>query len=109
MKLAHITISVKNLEKSVQFYRDIIGLPIRRRFESGDSEIVFLGESETEIELVYNRNRADISFGMYISLGFEVASLTDTIAFLVENGIAVGDVMQPNPNVRFAFAAARTD
>jgi len=104
MKLAHITISVKDLEKSVQFYRDIIGLPVKRRFVSGESEIVFLGNGETEIELIYNSNRTDITFNVHISLGFEVASLTDTIAFLSGNNIAVGEVIQPNPNVKFAFA-----
>jgi len=103
MKLSHITISVKDLEKSVQFYRDIIGLPVGRRFASGESEIVFLGDGDTEIELIYNSDNANVAFDASISLGFQVASLSDTIAFLAENGIAVGDVIQPNPGVKFAF------
>jgi len=104
MKLTHITLSVKDMEKSVQFYRDIIGLPIRRRFVSGESEIVFLGEGETMIELINNKNNADVAFDASVSLGFQVESLSDAKAFLAKNSVAVGDVIQPNPNVKFAFA-----
>jgi len=104
MKLTHITLSVKDLEKSIQFYRDIIGLPVRRRFVSGESEIVFLGDGDTMIELVYNNNNEDVAFGMSVSLGFQVEALSDAIVFLAKNGVAVGDVIQPNPNVKFAFA-----
>ena len=102
MKLIHITIAVKDLEKSLAFYRDIVGLPVNRRFASGASEIAFVGEGDTEIELICGG--ADVVHSADVSIGFAVDSLTDTIAFLAENGIAVGDEAQPNPQVRFAFA-----
>ena len=103
MKLMHITIAVRDLEESLKFYRDILGLPLQRRFPSGDAEIAFLGDGETVIELLYSSARADVSFSADISLGFAVASLTETTAELQRKGIEVGDILQPNPHVRFAF------
>ena len=104
MKLVHVTIAVKNMEESLGFYQNIIGLPITRRFSPNpDAEIVFLAEGETAIELIWNKSRADISIGADISLGFEVASLDDTIEMLKKNGIAPGEISQPNPQVKFFF------
>ena len=105
MIFRHVTISVKDMEKSIQFYKDVTGQPIKRRFTAGESEIVFLGAGETEIELIYTQAKSDVSFGPDISLGFEVESLEDTIKFLKQKNIDVGKVIQPNPHVRFAFAA----
>ena len=52
MKLCHVSISVRSLEESLQFYQDMIGLPVKSRsFVRHGLEIAFLGNSETEIEL----------------------------------------------------------
>jgi len=104
MNLMHVTISVKDLEESIKFYRDLIGLPVKRSFKSGESELAFLGDGETEIELICNQKHTDVSFGTDISLGFEVESLDDALAMLKQNNVAFGDVIQPNPSVKFAFA-----
>ncbi len=37
MKYNWTTIMVKDLETSIAFYRDIVGLPINRRFQAGPS------------------------------------------------------------------------
>jgi len=105
MKFVHVTMSVKNLNESLDFYQNIIGLPISRRFFSGESEIVFLGSGETEIELIYNKAQSDISIGQNISLGFEVASLQDAISLVKQKGLPAGEVMQPNPQVKFFFTS----
>jgi len=104
MNLVHVTISVKDLDESIQFYRDLISLPVKRRFMSGDSEIAFLGDGETEIELICNPAHTEVSFGTDISIGFGVESLEDAIAMLEKNNVVFGDVIQPNPSVKFAFA-----
>ena len=50
------TLMVKDLERSLGFYRDLLGLPVTRRFAAGpEREIVFLGDGETKIELVCHR------------------------------------------------------
>ena len=104
MRFAHVTISVRHLDESLHFYEKIIGLPVVRRFPAGPGrEIVFLGNNnETEIELISGAPE-NTTFGQGISLGFAVASLDETIRFLQDNGISVGEVLQPNPSVKMTF------
>ena len=103
MRFSHVTISVNNLDDSLDFYQGIIGLPIKRRFSAGDSEIIFLGNNDTDIELIYNRSQPDISFGKSISLGFAVPSLKDVLTLLREKKIEAGEIIQPTPQVMFFF------
>ena len=103
MKFAHITISVKDLDESLNFYEKILGFPITRRFPAGDHDIVFLGNGDTEIELI--PSPAEVSFSQDLSLGFQVDSVPDCMAFLQEKGFDVGELIQPNPGVRFFFTS----
>lgn len=106
MKFCHVTISVRNLEESLKFYRDIVGLSVNRRFPAGpNTEIVFLGNGETEIELICDQAHMDILIGQDISLGFEVASVQETMEFLRQKGIVPGEVLQPNPHTKFFFVS----
>jgi len=105
MKFAHVTISVRNLEESLQFYQNIVGLPVKRRFVAGESEITFLGDGETAIELIHNQKHTDLSFGQNISLGFEVASLQEILSHLKRQGIPTSEILQPDPQVRFIFTS----
>lgn len=56
MRFCWSTLNVKNLEKSVWFYKEIIGLEIVREFSAGpEVQIVFLGKGETKIELICDK------------------------------------------------------
>jgi lactoylglutathione lyase len=104
VRFGHVTIFVKNLEESMNFYHEFVGLPVERRFSpKPGTDIVFLGDGETKIELVYDRERTDIVYGKDISLGFEVASLGETAESLRRMGVAAGEVSRPNPRVKFFF------
>ncbi len=50
MHIKHVTLRVRNLEKSIQFYETITELAISRRFQSEPAEIAFMtnGNGETE-------------------------------------------------------------
>jgi lactoylglutathione lyase len=50
-----MTLRVKNMEESIEFYETVTGLSISRRFKEANAEVCFLtnGEGETEIELLY--------------------------------------------------------
>ena len=106
MKFCHVTLSVKDIEVSLRFYRDITGLEVKRRFAAGpDSEIAFLGGGDTEVELISGSARNGAEPGKGISLGFVTGSLDDTIALLREKGYETdGVILSPNPHVSFFFA-----
>ena len=105
MKFCWVTISVQDLNKSLDFYQNIVGLPISERFNSGEGmEIVFLGEGETKVELLYNVNLPGMEPSQVISLGFEVHSLDQQLQYVQKQGIEVtGGPYQPNPHIRFFF------
>ncbi|NLT94928.1 MAG: VOC family protein [Clostridia bacterium] len=105
MKFCWCTITVKDMEESLKFYQEIVGLKVERRFNPGPGmEIVFLGDGETKVELISNEQVKDVSFGPNISLGFEVDSLDEMMNFIKEKGIEIhSGPFQPNPNTRFFF------
>lgn len=105
MSLAHVTIMVNNLNESLDFYQNIVGLPIVNRFQAGpDQEIVFLGEGESLVELIYNKNKKNANIGQDISIGFGVKNLDETLDFIKENKIELhSGPFQPNEETRFFF------
>ncbi len=105
MKFCWVTINVKDMEKSLNFYQDIIGLSIKRKFKPDrDREIVFLGNGETEVELIHNPKAEDILIGPDISLGFEVESLEKIKEILKSNNISIhSGPFQPNPSIQFIY------
>ena len=105
MKFCWTTLTVKNMEESLKFYEEIIGLSVNHRFEAGPNmEIAFLGQGETKIELICNKDVREVNMGEHISLGFEVSNLDEMMALVKERGIAIhSGPFQPNPNTRFFF------
>lgn len=103
MKFCWCTLTVNNLERSVKFYQDIIGLKIVRELEPQSGvKIVFLGDGETYIELIYNETVKEVNIGQNISLGFEVESVIDEINFLQRKGIQIeSGPFRPDPHVKF--------
>ena len=54
MQLNYITLSVRNIEKSIEFYTELVGLKVVRTIEPPMGKIVFIQNSggETMLELV---------------------------------------------------------
>lgn len=105
MQFSWATIMVKDMEESLRFYRDLVGLPVGRRMKpSPDMELAFLGEGETKVELIRNAKAPAPSFGEGIPLGFEVESLERLSSALSERGIPIhSGPFQPNPAMRFLY------
>lgn len=105
MKLAHVTIMIKDLDTSLNFYEKILGLPVVQRFSAGpDQEFVFLGEGESLIELIYNKNIEEVNIGQDISIGFGVEDLDEMMTHIKDNGIEIeSGPFQPNESTRFFF------
>nr|WP_312578943.1 VOC family protein [Sedimentibacter sp.] len=103
MKFLWTTIIVKDMEESIKFYQDVVGLKVVDKINPGpDMHITFLGEGETKIELIYNEKLKNMDAGNTVTLGFEVDSLDDMINFVNEKGISIktGPV-QPNPTLKY--------
>ncbi|MGV8981920.1 VOC family protein [Clostridium sp.] len=105
MKFCWSTLMVKNLEESLLFYTEVVGLNVNRRFNAGPGvEIVFLGDGETKIELICNEALKEVSFGQAISLGFEVDSVDEVMGFVKKKGIDIhSGPFQPNPHTKFFY------
>ncbi|WP_101909170.1 VOC family protein [Marasmitruncus massiliensis] len=105
MKFCWTTVTVNDLNQSLKFYQEIVGLPLMNRFSAGpESEIAFLGDGETKLELIQHTISQPVNIGQDISLGFEVHSMDEKIAFIKEKGLHIhSGPFQPNPHVRFFF------
>lgn len=99
-----ITLRVRDLEASLDFYNRILGLPMDRRFESRGKQIVMLGTAEQpKIELIQGSDPA-LKPECGVSVGFEVESLDNAIAHLKRHGIPVArGPIAPNPHLRFFY------
>lgn len=103
MKFCWSTLNVRNMEESLKFYEEVVGLTLNRRFKAGPGmEIAFLGEGETKVELICSGDSDDIKIGQDISWGFEVESVDEMMNFIKEKGIAIeSGPFQPNPHTKF--------
>ena len=105
MKFCWSTLMVRNMDESLQFYQEIVGLNLVERFPAGPGvEIAFLGDGETKVELICNAENKEINVGEDISWGFAVDSVNDVMAAIKERGIPIhSGPFQPNPHTKFFF------
>jgi lactoylglutathione lyase len=105
MKYLWTTLNVENMEKSLDFYQNTLGLTLKRKFSPAPGmEFAFLGDGETEIELFCNEAVKDINPGDSLSIGFKIESTEKFSLFLKEKGIEIhSGPFQPGPSIRFFF------
>lgn len=94
-KLLHTRYRVNDLEKTVAFYRDILGLKeVRRHKSPRGSELVFLQTpgSQEEIEITYYPGSGPVQVQPDLThLAFEVASLEEFAQHLAQHGLKYSD------------------
>lgn len=102
MSFCWCTVHVKDIDESIKFYEDVVGLKVNKRFSGGEkTEIAFLGSGDTQLELI---GGAGVFEGSGISIGFLVDDLDAKMAFVKEKDIAVhSGPFAPNPVTRFFF------
>lgn len=105
MKFCWTTIMVNNMDESLKFYEEIVGLMVNRRFEAGPGkEIAFLGEGETQVELIKDESIEKVNIGEDISMGFEVKSVEEMMKFVKNKGLELeSGPIQPNPHIQFFY------
>jgi len=97
LRIMHTCLNVMDLERSIAFYQDLLGLKLTRRFEvkENNAEIAFLEDSDKNaIELTHWRDKKQLVEGDnfdHIALG--VKHLKETIERLRGQGVTIA--MEP--------------
>ncbi len=104
MNIKHVTLRVRDLEKSIQFYETITELEISRRFQSGPAELAFMtnGKGETEIELLYiPEGQTFEGKGMFIC--FETDKLEQMHKLAYDKGFNPSAIQDPGDETRYFY------
>ncbi len=110
-KLLHTRFRVNDLERTVRFYCDILGLAeVRRHKSPRGSELVFLKSagSQEEIEICYLPGSESVRVQPDLThLAFEVESLDQFAAHLAAHGLKYSDgPITSSTGTTFAFVDA---
>lgn len=106
MKYLHTMVRVANLEESLHFYCDALGLVElqRKDSEKGRFTLVFLaapGDESAQIELTYNWDPEDYKIGRAFGhLAYEVDDIYAACQRLVDHGVTIN---RPPRDGRMAF------
>lgn len=103
----YTTITVKNLDESLDFYTNIIGLKKVNKFspESGVTISFLRDEGSNLIELLEDKNISEEDFKeSRVSIGFGVDNLDDTLKKLKIEGIEIiRDIIETPGDGKLAF------
>src|SRR6266481_7460299 len=109
-KLLHTRYRVHDLEKTVSFYKDVLGLKELRRQTSGrGSQLVFLKapDSEEEIEICKFDESGPVMVGPDLThLAFEVDDMEKFAKHAAAKGYPLSDGPHPSNGGRIAFVDA---
>lgn len=91
MKYGFVTVSVKNMEESADFYKNVLGLKEATRFSPQPGiDIMILKDGEgSSIELITHPGEEAEPVKASVSIGFKVESIEATMAMLKEKGVTV--------------------
>lgn len=112
-KINHVAVAVPDLENSLTFWRDALGLPLNHVEDvpSQKSMVAFFPVGDSEVELV-KPTAEDTGVAKFIAergggmhhLCFEVDNIVEMMASLKEKGIRlINDVPQELPGRKMAF------
>jgi len=104
MHIQHVTFTVSNLEKSIEFYETMTELTLSRRFKAGTAEVAFLtnGDGETEIELLY-RPGSQTFEGKGIFVCFATDKLDVMHKLALEKGLNPSAIQSPDINTHYFY------
>jgi lactoylglutathione lyase len=106
MKYLHTMVRVSDLEQSLRFYRDALGLLelSRRDYPQGRYTLVFLAasrEEQAQVELTYNWDPENYTGGRNFGhLAYQVENIYATCQRLADHGVTIN---RPPRDGRMAF------
>ena len=109
MKFLHTMIRVKDIEKSLKFYTELLGLKVSRTMDLDDCRLHYLtdGISNVEIELTENFETPEEGYSQGEQFGhfaFAVASMEEFSAKLKDFGFEyLHEPFEIKPGLKIAF------
>lgn len=94
MRILHTSITVKDMDESIRFYRDVMGLELQRRREipENKAEIAFLGDNESgaQLELTCWKEKEDWNPGDELDhLAFAVPDMDEAMKWFREHKVEI--------------------
>lgn len=94
MQLLHTSITVKDMDESISFYTNVMGMKLgsRREIKETNAEIAFLGIEGTDhkIELTWWKDKKDYAEGDQLDhLAFGVENLARSIEQMKSRGVEI--------------------
>ena len=107
-KIEHVGIQVRDLDRSIKFYTDVLGLAIRRRVRLNETtELAFLPVGDSEIELICKSTEYTFAKeGIVHHLTFRVDDVAAVLDHLRHNGVQLiheQPMFMENLGTRIAF------
>ena len=92
MKFSHTMIRVKNIDNSLHFYKEVLGLKLLRTMELEDATLYFVSDEKEccTIELTYNHQEPEGGYkhGNYFGhLAFETDDMNKLTEIMKKNGL----------------------
>lgn len=112
MKYLHTMVRVNDLDASLHFYRDALGLDVTRsrEYPAGRFTLVYLaapGDPQAEVELTYNWDKEDLggarNFG---HIAYAVENIYAACERLQQHGVTI---LRPPRDGRMAFVRSPDD
>lgn len=102
MILSLFTLHVKDMDKAMEFYNKLLGIPVVRTIPTQDGKsIVFLGvDGHPNLELI--PSSSDVRYDGF-SIGFHVDNLEEAKTRLSNSGHPVKKEFSPSPNTVLCF------
>lgn len=109
MKFLHTMIRVKNIEKSLKFYQDLLGLELTRKMRLDDCSLYFISDKngETQIELTHNDETPENGYEIGSGFGhfaFEVESMDEFTEKMNDLGYEYSHKPFKLPNYKMTIA-----
>ncbi|MDO8956590.1 MAG: methylmalonyl-CoA epimerase [Deltaproteobacteria bacterium] len=97
-KIAHIGVTVKNVEEAEKFYSEVLNLPVRGREESKEIKVAFIPVGDTAIELLQGMT-PDAPIARFIEkkgegvhhIAYQVDNIEKALEELKAKGVALID------------------
>ncbi len=104
MKFHHISLRVRDFERSVHFYTTLTGLQVAHQFAAEGGNVAYLHNAagETEIELIALPQGQNFE-GKGMFLCFATDDLEAAHAVAVAEGMNPSDIRQPEPTAKYFY------